>query len=251
MNKISRLASLLKQLDRGIKASKLSAETKKFLTDIRPKDVVEAEQFLLESGCTLRALRHLSHTYRDILGPLVTNLRQNLPYGHILRILFCEHEMVLCFLNDLSDINRIIQPMDEVLDVSSEFRRLAHVSEHLSAAILHCEKEDYVIFPDLDKHGCHGLAKVLGIEHAYIRSALANLDRLIKGFGEFECWEFKIRLAGVVQFLTSTFRGHIFWEDHILYPIALEIAEDERIWGRMKCICDELGYCGLHMTSYR
>ena len=251
MNKISRLASLLKQLDGGKKTSNLSADVRNFLADVGPKDVAQAEIFLLESGFTLEALRHLSRTYRDILGTQVINLKQNLPYNHILRILFCEHEMTLCFLKDLDDVNKVIQQMDEISDVSSEFRRLAHISEHLSAVVLHCEKEDYVIFPDLDKHGCYGLAKGMRTEHTYIRIALAELDRLVRSFGEFEFGEFKTRLARVVQFLSSVMWEHIFWEDHILYPVALEIAEDERMWGRMKCICDELGYCGLHISNYR
>jgi hypothetical protein len=88
-------------------------------------------------------------------------------------------------------------------------------------------------------------------EHTYIRIALTDLDRLVKGFGESEFDEFKIRLVRVTQFLSSAMQEHIFWEDHILYPIALEIAEDKRMWDRMKCICDELGYCALHISNNR
>ena len=248
-DKIIQLASLLTHLESDVRIEKLPVEVRKFLANVGPQDVIQAEQFLLESGFTLKALRHLSNTYRAIFGPQITELRQNLSYNHILRSLFCEHEMVLCSLSDLYGINRLLQSLDEISDVSSEFRRLAHISEHLSAAILHCEKEDYVIFPNLDNHGCCGLGKALGVEHANISTALANLDRLVKGFGEFECWEFKLRLAGVAQFLTCTFTEHIFWEDYILYPVAFEIAEDEKMWDRMKCICDELGYCGLHVSS--
>ena len=251
MNKINQLASLLKQLNGGEKPSNLSADVRRFLAAVEPKDVVQAEKILLESGFTLEALRHLSRTYRDILGTQVANLRQKLPYNHILRTLFCEHEMTLCFLKDLDDVNEAIQQMDEISDVSSEFRRLGHISEHLAAASMHCEKEDYVIFPDLDKHGCYGLAKGMRTEHTYIRIALADLEKLIKGFGEFELGEFKVRLARVVQFLSSAMREHIFWEDHILYPVAMEIVEDEKIWDRMKHICDELGYCGLHVPRFR
>jgi len=159
--------------------------------------------------------------------------------------------MTLCFLKDLDDVNDAIQLMDEISDVSSEFRRLSHISEHLSAASLHCEKEDYVIFPDLDKHGCYGLAKGMRTEHTYIRIALADLEKLIRGFGEFELDEFKVRLGRVVQFLSSAMREHIFWEDHILYPVAMEIVEDEKVWERMKHICDELGYCGLHVPRFK
>ena len=36
-----------------------------------------------------------------------------------------------------------------------------------------------------------------------------------------------------------------FQEDNILYPVALDVIKDERIWWRIKQLSEEMGYCGF------
>jgi DUF438 domain-containing protein len=38
-------------------------------------------------------------------------------------------------------------------------------------------------------------------------------------------------------------RDHIFKENNVLYPAALEVIEDESVWTRLKQECDKIGYC--------
>jgi DUF438 domain-containing protein len=46
-----------------------------------------------------------------------------------------------------------------------------------------------------------------------------------------------------VGFIASTLREHIFKENNILYPMALQVVADEGVWQRLKTECDAIGYC--------
>ena len=56
-----------------------------------------------------------------------------------------------------------------------------------------------------------------------------------------------IKLKSITRYLLKRMRENLFQEDNILYPIALEIVNDEDIWQKMKGVCDDIGYCGLHV----
>ena len=40
---------------------------------------------------------------------------------------------------------------------------------------------------------------------------------------------------------------HLSQEDEILFPIALGVVGDPRVWQRMKALSDEFGYCAIHL----
>ena len=40
-----------------------------------------------------------------------------------------------------------------------------------------------------------------------------------------------------------TLRDHIFKENNILYPTALEVIKENSVWKKMKDDCDKIGYC--------
>ena len=55
--------------------------------------------------------------------------------------------------------------------------------------------------------------------------------------------DFTRRLDEVVRFLAPTLREHIFKENNILYPTALEVIDNTEVWVRLKGECDKIGYC--------
>ncbi len=40
-----------------------------------------------------------------------------------------------------------------------------------------------------------------------------------------------------------TLRDHIFKENNILYPMAVQVILEPEKWADMKLKCDEIGYC--------
>jgi hypothetical protein len=57
--------------------------------------------------------------------------------------------------------------------------------------------------------------------------------------------DFIVQLDEVVRAILPLLRDHIFKENNILYPTALEIIDDNEVWSRLKDECNRIGYCSF------
>jgi len=57
--------------------------------------------------------------------------------------------------------------------------------------------------------------------------------------------EFKKSLNSTSRFIVSSLRDHIFKENNILYPTALDVIKENKVWNKMKTECDKIGYCSF------
>jgi len=240
--RVNRLTSLLERLSHAGTPVKLNIDQRDFIATAAPKEFADASYNLLVAGLPVAHLAKLYTRNINILPDQVARLKALLPPGHLLQMIFCEHEMLLYFLSDLEDVSRTISQMTILSNASVEFRRLAHISSHLTMAELHNEREDEVIFPELVRGGYTNLATAFRAEHCYISGAAHNLDDLIETFGLTDLLEFRRRLEKATKYIVPAMREHIFKEEHILYPIAVDVIK-ERVWERIKDLCNEIGYC--------
>ena len=243
------LTRLLKRINRGADPKLLRKEASRLLPSVGPREIATAEQNLINDGFSARLVQQLSAAFvlMGILKSQGDNLRNRLPTNHVLRRVMAEHDMLRCFLDDLKDVEQIIQKMEHLSDVSSEFRKLGHIARHLNAMHEHIAREEDVIFPFLKKHGWASLCRSVCSDHVYIKIALNDLIRLIGTFNKNKMDEFKARLNSITKYLCPTIEEHLFQEENVLYPIALEVINDEELWEKTKAICDEIGYCGVHI----
>ena len=73
--------------------------------------------------------------------------------------------------------------------------------------------------------------------------ATQRLDELVLTFGMIDLVEFKRRLKKAIRYIVPTMTEHIFKEDNILYPLAIDAVHDPQVWTRLKMLCEEIGYC--------
>lgn len=243
------ITRLLERISKGENPRKLRREATRLMSDVRPVDIAQAEQNLIKSGVTESTVHNLSSAFMlmGILEDHMMNIKSKLANNHIIRKVIAEHDLTRCYLAELEDVTKEIDGMETVTDLSLQFRKLTHIIEHLDAMEEHIEREEDVIFPMLKKHGWNALCRASQSDHVYIRIAVSDLIKLIAGFKESKVSEFKIRLKSVTKYLCPRLKDHLFQEENILYPIALELVKDENIWRKMKDICDEIGYCGVHV----
>ncbi|MCK4960672.1 MAG: DUF438 domain-containing protein [Planctomycetes bacterium] len=247
--KAQALSDLLKRINKGKDVANLRKEAGLLLSDITPDDISAAEKSLLSNGYSARLVQQLSAAFVVMAlregqrAPLSDRLDDN----HILRRILAEHDLARCFLADLKEAVEAIKHKKEVSNSCAEFMRLAHIVEHLDAMEEHVDREDDVIFPYLKRHGWTSLCRAAHSDHVYIRIALNDLALLIASFDETGVEEFKVRLASITRYLCPTMQEHLFQEDNVLFPIAMEVIDDESVWSRMKTLCDEIGYCGVHL----
>ncbi|HDS05580.1 MAG TPA: hypothetical protein ENN95_00930, partial [Deltaproteobacteria bacterium] len=140
-----------------------------------------------------------------------------------------------------------ILTLNSLSDTSREFMRLSHITEHLNALEEHLDRENDVIFPMLKSRGWETLCRSVENEHIYIRTAIHDLTKLILVFRNTNFTVFKNQLNSLTKYLCPALKQHLFHEDQVLFPLALEMIVDPDIWEKVKTVCNEIDYCGIHL----
>jgi DUF438 domain-containing protein len=247
MEKARKLADILDRVRSGEDPTKIRQQARQLLSTLRLSDISKAHKYLVGTGISLDQLRTLVYAFASILGDQFALLRAHLSPDHPIRRVLAEHEMFECFLADLEVVNVLIQDADadELTELSSEFRRLQHITEHLQAIDVHNQREDDLIFPVLENYPCKSVCVVLGKAHWRIKNLVGNLTMAVNNFRQFEPTQFKIQINALSSAIVPILREHIFQEDNILYPVAIDVVKDDRVWWRIKQLGDEMGYCGF------
>ncbi len=243
MEKAQRLVELLKRLDAGEDPERVEEDAREFLAGVNPAELASAEQALIDSGVAPEELRRLCPAHLEVLGDKLGGMKARLRPGHMVHTLMREHEIISGYLDRLEEVNGAMQRMDSYSRDRDEFDELSHIAEHLVEAESHHQREEEVLFPELERRGVFGPPKVMRTEHVELRARKKALKELAEAADEMEFRTFKERLDAVVKSIVPALRDHIFKEDNILYPTALQVIGEARVWGRMKAKCDEMGYC--------
>ncbi|MEW6407621.1 MAG: hemerythrin domain-containing protein [Patescibacteria group bacterium] len=168
---------------------------------------------------------------------------QNLPTGHMIDTLQKEHEIILSFLDKLETVNQKIQEMNGYNKKNKEWAELKHIAEHLIGAEPHHQREEQILFPELERRGVFGPPQVMLQEHEELRKHKHELARLEQEAAAFDFNDLKKQLDASTKFLIFNLRDHIFKENNILYPTALEVISEPKTWKAMKEKADKIGYC--------
>jgi DUF438 domain-containing protein len=135
-----------------------------------------------------------------------------------------------------------------IFDTALEYRRIIHVVDHLGAMKEHFEREDDVILPYLRRLGWVNLCVTAQNDHAQLRAGIDWLTSFATAVEVCSPEDFQAELtAGVARFC-SCLSEHLAFEDGLLWPIALVVIDDPAVWTTMKALCQEIGYCGIHVA---
>lgn len=240
---------LLRRINQGVDPTILRKEASRLFNKISPSDIADAEQKLISSGYSSRLAGQLSIAFMlmGILDGKSINLKSRLPVNHIVSLIISEHELTRCYLADLEDVSKEIYMLDTMTETSSRFMRLSRIIEHLYAMQEHFEREDDVLFPTLQKYGWTSLCRSAMADHRELIDLMENLIRLIGSYHQDRFKTFKDSLISIVDQFCWLFREHIFQEDNLLYPIAIEVIPDKIVWDQIKEVCDDIGYSGVHL----
>lgn len=244
----SMVAELLRRIDRGDDMRLLVKDTSRIGEDISPAELAAAERTLLDEGYAPIAVNRLSAAFvlmrryeQQLSGP--KNPSQEV---HILQKVTAEHGMFRCLAAELSEAAADLRAMECISDTASEYRRLIHVIDHLRAMKEHFEREDDVILPHLRKLGWANLCTAAENDHAQLRAHIDNLMSFVTAIQAFSSEDFQTALVAAVGRFCSCLSEHLSFEDGLLWPIALVVI-DNPAWRTMKAVCEEIGYCGIHV----
>jgi DUF438 domain-containing protein len=244
MDRETELANIILSMSAKASAQPIGKRTKELLAMADSRELAHAQQRVLEAGMDLDELFVTWQENRRILPDVVGTMRRELPDNHLLQRILAEHDMILCFVADLEEANSHVQQLESASSYTSEIRRLEHIVRHLSKAGQHPEREDHVIFPELTRRGFPGPSEVISFQHQQLGVNIEELQQLVWTVDQVALDAFKKRVQELVEYIVPMMRRHIFIENNLILPLALEVIEDPTCWAHMKEVCDNIGYCG-------
>lgn len=158
-----KLLDLLKRLNAGENLDVVKQEAKELLSSLNPQDLALEEQKLLEAGLKIEDLRHLCSAHMEALRDELDAFKASLPSGHVLHTMVVEHDHILGFLESLESI--IGKAKKETHLSLEDQKKLQDVADHLVAAEPHHQREEEVLFPELESRGIYGPPQVMRQEH--------------------------------------------------------------------------------------
>ncbi len=229
--KIYRLKEVLKGVNNGVITKNEALEEIKKAT---PLELSIAEQGLLEEGISVEELKKFCTMHIKALEDKLHEIKSSLDKGHPIHTMISEHEEILKSLNKLDNL---IEPLKRGISYE-EKKILQDLSEHLVDAEKHHEREEKVLFPELEKRGITGPPRIMRMEHDELRPIKKRLLEL-----SIEPDKNKGEIIELINVLSFKLRDHIFKENNILYPVALNAITEDTVWENIRIECDRIGYC--------
>jgi DUF438 domain-containing protein len=243
--KIKNLTDVLEKLNKEGVTEDLRKEALEIVSDINPIELSIAEQNLIEKGMNPQDLRHLCDIHMEVLKDELDKIKTKIEPGHVVNTFIIEHEKILGFLTELEEINSRIQKSDNYYNCIGEFEALKTVVDNILDAEKHHLREEQVLFNEMEEREITGPTRIMRMEHDDLREKKKFLKQIAEKASKLDFMDVKEKVDDTAKYIIFNLRDHIFKENYILYPTAIEAIKDNEIWNDMKRRCDEIGYCGF------
>jgi hypothetical protein len=237
------LKHLLKTLATESEAGLVEAEAADFLQKVDPLMLSIAEQELMEEGVGQEELRSLCDVHLKVLGGKLERQRAQTELGHPIDLLMAEHQIILQNLTSLQTIIEKASNRDngEIGDLMAQLKAVVHL---LLETESHHKREEDALFPRLERRGVTGPPRIMRLEHDALRARKHRLGALVEKGESTAYAEFIRELNDAGGYIVANLRDHIFKEDNILYPTAMQTL-DPAEWEDVQAEFDQIGYCSF------
>lgn len=243
--RIEKLTEVLRRLNTEGATEEIRNEALDIVSNIDPIELSIAEQKLIEEGMHPQDLRHLCDIHMEVLSDELVKLKRQLEHGHMLDTLIAEHEKIKDFLTELDKLNVEIQKLDSYKGNEAYFEGLLKLAENILDAENHHRREEDVLFPELEKRNITGPTRIMRMEHEDLRAKKRILRDAAKNVDVMDFAEAKNIIDETSKYIVFHLRDHIYKENYILYPTAMDAITDKALWEEMKNRADLIGYCGF------
>jgi len=241
--KIQDLTEVLQKLNNYGVTEELRKEALDIVSNISPIELSIAEQNLIEKGMNPQDLRHLCDIHMEVLKGELDKIKTKIEPGHVVDTLILEHDKILEFLTELEEINSKIQKINIYESSLEEIESLKNVVDNILDAENHHQREEQVLFAEMEDREITGPTRIMRMEHDDLREKKKFLKKIAEEISQLEFNEFKEKVDETAKYIIFNLRDHIFKENYILYPTAIESITEKDTWKDMKRRCDEIGYC--------
>jgi len=172
-------------------------------------------------------------------------LLKSLHHSHVIHTLIIEHQIILKTLSLLRDAGKKLIKMTEKEMESGIKKTILNLAQKVIGAEPHHQREEQALFPIMREFGIVGPTNVMEMEHKAIRDYKHKLLEAAQDYGKCSFKDYQSHMDFYIDGLTHMLEEHIYKENEILYPMALQTISDQAVWADMKKKCDGIGYCSF------
>ncbi len=236
-----------KELLTELKEDQVSQDTKEkakiLLQAVDAKTLGIMEQELIREGVSHDEIRKsLCDIHLEVLRDSLVAKRVEVSAPHPVHTFVEEHKIILDSLTELGSLVGRLNHINSFKDMGEDREKLKDISHHLVEAENHHQREEEILFPELEKHDIVEPPEIMKLDHVEFRKRKKALYQLAHNSQDHNFPYFKTKVVELGKYLTEELKSHIFKEDNILYQIALQVLEPEE-WEKVKKECDKVGYC--------
>lgn len=241
--RILKLTEVLRRLNTEGVTEESRKEALDIVANIDPIELSIAEQRLIEEGMHPQDLRHLCDIHMEVLSDELVKLRKKIEPGHMLDTLIVEHEKIKEFLTEVEALNFLVQKLNSYEEGPDLFKKMSILANNILEAEKHHQREEDVLFPELEKRNITGPTRIMRMEHEDLRARKKVLRETADLASSLDFDLCKSIIDETSKYLVFQLRDHIYKENYILYPTAIDAIKENEIWKDMKAKCDLIGYC--------
>ena len=242
-DKKEQFKELLKELKEGEVSEEAKEKAKTLLQAVDATTLGIMEQELIREGISHEEIRKsLCDIHLEVLRDSLVAKRQEVSAPHPINTFMEEHKVILNSLNELGSLVERLKEITSFAGMGEDQEKLKDIAHHLVEAESHHQREEEVLFPELERHDIVEPPQIFKLDHVEFRERKQKLYQLAQNYQDYNFPEFKTKVIELGKYLTRELEGHIFKEDNILYQIALQVLSPEE-WEKVKKECDKLGYC--------
>ncbi len=223
---------------------RVKKEVEKYFRDTDPKELALAEQELIQEGVSRQEMKRLCDVHLEVmkesLGVSAKSIK--LPKSHPITILKDEHVIIKRNLRRLKNILERLKTADSFDKVKRQINTLKELSHFFLETEKHHQREEEAIFPRLAAHGITEPPEIFKEDHVEFKAKKKKLNEIAMSLDKKDFKEFKEEVSPIIEFLTKNLEEHIYKEDNILYPMALETLNKDE-WPEVRKKFDAIGYC--------
>ncbi|MDP2730161.1 MAG: DUF438 domain-containing protein [Dehalococcoidales bacterium] len=236
-----------RELVTQLKGDEVSQEAKEkartLLQNVDAKTLGVLEQELIREGVSHEEIRSsLCDVHLEVLRDSLVAKRMEVSAPHPVHTFMQEHEIILASLKELGSLVGRLKETNSFDAMGEDLEKLEDIAHHLVEAESHYQREEEVLFPELEKHDIVEPPQIMKMDHVEHRKKRQELYQFFHRPKENDFNEFKEKVTELGEYLARELESHIFKEDNILYQIALQVLSPEE-WEKVKKECDKLGYC--------
>ncbi len=229
------LKEIIRDLHRGVDIKILKQRFYELIKDIDATEIARMEQRLLEEGMPESEIKRLCDVHVDIFREALGEQETpSPPPGHPLHTFMKENRVAEMIVQEIKGILETLCDTPDKEVFRGQKKHLQDLTNRLSAINLHYLRKENQLFPVLELHGISGPSEVMWAIHDDIRQALKYAGTQIS--------ELQVPLLyGTIKYLLQSIIDMIYKEEHILFPMAMEMLTDAD-WSKVRKGEEEIGY---------